>query len=262
MSVRCLGLVVGRGGTGLAGPAGGVQGPGDLLVVEAGVAGGGGQGAQVGRRVGLERAVGGPEQARVAVALGLAGDPAGQAVEGMTGGRAGLGPLPLPLGLQQLGDGLPVEGAVGAGGLEELVGVAADVGGRGQDVAAGGAEVQMVRGQVAVALAGAGEVGVQPAAGGADVGGRAGQQSGAAEAGVGGEPGAVRAVLVDVQDVGAGGAGGDGQVPGEAAAEPFCCPSLKIPMKAALTAPMWGCVKAPRPGWLRGLGGGGAGGCG
>ena len=29
------------------------------------------------------------------------------------------------------------------------------------------------------------------------------------------------AVLVDVQDVGAGGAGGDGQVPGEAAAEPF-----------------------------------------
>ena len=41
-----------------------------------------------------------------------------------------------------------------------------------------------------------------------------------------------------------------------------CCPSLKIPMKAALTAPMWGCVKAPRPGWLRGLDGGGAGGCG
>ena len=28
-------------------------------------------------------------------------------------------------------------------------------------------------------------------------------------------------MLVDVQDVGAGGAGGDGQVPGEAAAEPF-----------------------------------------
>ena len=128
--------MIGRGGTGLAGFAGGVQGPGDLLVLQAGVAGGGGQRAQVGGRVGLQGAVGGPEQARVAVALGLGRDPAGQAVEGMTGGRAGLGPLLLPLGLQQLGDGVPVEGAVGAGGLEELVGVAADVGGRGQDVAA------------------------------------------------------------------------------------------------------------------------------
>ena len=39
-----------------------------------------------------------------------------------------------------------------------------------------------------------------------------------------------------------------------------CCPSLNIPMKAALVIPMWGCGKAPRPGWLRGLGGGGAGG--
>jgi hypothetical protein len=28
----------------------------------------------------------------------------------------------------------------------------------------------------------------------------------------------------------------------------ICCPSLKIPMKAALTAPMWGCVKAWLPG--------------
>ena len=41
---------------------------------------------------------------------------------------------------------------------------------------------------------------------------------------------------------------------------PRCCPSLNIPMKAALVIPMWGCGKAPRPGWLRGLGGGGAGG--
>jgi hypothetical protein len=31
--------------------------------------------------------------------------------------------LLFPLGLQELGDGLPVEDAVGAGGLEELVGV-------------------------------------------------------------------------------------------------------------------------------------------
>ena len=117
------------------------------------MAGGGGQGAQVGGRVGFQGAVGGPEQAGVAVAFGLGGDPAGQPLEGMVGGRAGLGALLLPLGLQQLGDGVPVEGAVGAGGLEELVGVAADVGGRGQDVAAGGAEVQVAVGQVAVALA-------------------------------------------------------------------------------------------------------------
>ena len=41
-----------------------------------------------------------------------------------------------------------------------------------------------------------------------------------------------------------------------------CCPSLKIPMRAALRIPMWGCGKAPQPWWLRGLGGGGAGGCG
>jgi hypothetical protein len=39
-----------------------------------------------------------------------------------------------------------------------------------------------------------------------------------------------------------------------------CCPSLKIQMKAAFKMPMWGCVKAPLPGWRRGLGGGGAGG--
>ena len=114
MSVRCLGLVIGRSGVGRAGSAGGVQGPGDLLVVEAGVAGGGGQGAQVGGRVGLQGAVGGPEQARVAVAFGLGGDPAGQVVQGLVRGRAGLGALLLPVGLQQLGDGVPVEGAVGA----------------------------------------------------------------------------------------------------------------------------------------------------
>jgi integrase/recombinase XerD len=42
----------------------------------------------------------------------------------------------------------------------------------------------------------------------------------------------------------------------------MCCPSLNIPMKAALVIPMWGRGKAPRPWWLRGLGGGGAGGCG
>ena len=103
---------------------------------------------------------------------------------------------------------------------EELVGLAADLGGRGQDVAAGRAEVQVVAGQVAVALGGAGEVGVQAAAGGADVGGGAVQQPGVAEPAEAPEPVAGRAVLVDVQDVGAGGAGGDGQVPAGVAAEP------------------------------------------
>src|SRR5216683_2621776 len=83
MSGRCLGLVIGRDGTDRAGPAGGVQGPGDLLVAEAGMAGGGGQGTQVGGGVGLQRSVGGPEQARVAVSLGLGRDPAGQMAEGL-----------------------------------------------------------------------------------------------------------------------------------------------------------------------------------
>src|SRR6266545_2152884 len=34
----------------------------------------------------------------------------------------------------------------------------------------------------------------------------------------------------------------------------WCCPSLKIPMLAALGIPMSGCTKAPRLGWLRGFG--------
>ena len=41
-----------------------------------------------------------------------------------------------------------------------------------------------------------------------------------------------------------------------------CCPAFKTPMKVAFGVPMWGCGKAPQPGWLRGFGGGGAGGCG
>jgi hypothetical protein len=53
---------------------------------------------------------------------------------------------------------------------------------------------------------------------------------------------------------------GDGGEPFAGAEQ--CCPSLKCPMKAAFRAPMWGCLKAPQPGWLRGLGGGGAAGCG
>jgi hypothetical protein len=45
-----------------------------------------------------------------------------------------------------------------------------------------------------------------------------------------------------------------------ASAEAWCCPTLKIAMKAALAIPMWGRCKAPQPWWLRGLGGDGAGG--
>jgi hypothetical protein len=73
-----LGLVVGLTGAGAGGVAGGVQGPGDLGVGQAGLAGGVGELAQVGGGVSVQGAVGGPEQACVAVAFGLGGDPAGQ----------------------------------------------------------------------------------------------------------------------------------------------------------------------------------------
>jgi hypothetical protein len=65
--------------------------------------------------------------------------------------------------------------------------------------------------QAAGGLGGAGEVGVQPAAGGGDDRERPGQQPGPGELLASGEPVAGQAV-VDVQDVGAGRAGGDGQV--------------------------------------------------
>jgi len=76
--VTCFGLIVGSGRARLTGPAGGIKGSGDLPVAQADLAGGGGQRAEVGGRVGVQGAVGGPEQARVAVAFGLAGDPSGR----------------------------------------------------------------------------------------------------------------------------------------------------------------------------------------
>src|SRR5271166_443698 len=167
-----LGLVVGLVGVGAAGAAGGVQGPGDLGVGQAGLAGGVGERAQVGGGVGVQGAVGGPEQAGVAVAFGLGGDPAGQVGDVVARGT-GLRQGGLALGLQQPGDGGPVQVGLAAGLADELVGLAVDLGGRGQDVTALRAEVQVVRWQVAVVLAGAGEVGVQAAAGGAHVEGRA-----------------------------------------------------------------------------------------
>ncbi len=69
-------------------------------------------------------------------------------------------------------------------------------------------------------LGGAGEVGVQAAAGGAHVDCRAVEQPGLLELAEGGVAVAGRAVVIDVQDVGAGGAGGDGQVPVRVTAEP------------------------------------------
>ena len=57
-------------GAGLAGPAGGIQGPVDFLVAEAGLAGSLSEGAQVGGGVSLERAVGGPVQAALRLPSG------------------------------------------------------------------------------------------------------------------------------------------------------------------------------------------------
>jgi hypothetical protein len=75
----------------------GVQGPGDLPLAQAGLAGRGGQGGKVGGRVGVQGPVGGPEQARVAVPLLLAGDPSGQVAQVPAGVvvRLGKGGLPL-----------------------------------------------------------------------------------------------------------------------------------------------------------------------
>ena len=130
-----------------------------------------------------------------------------------SGAGARLGPGDLPPGFQQGGDRGPVQSAVGLQRPDEPVGLAVDPGRRGQDVAAAGPEVQVMGGQVAVALGRPGEVGVQPAARGAHVRGRAVQQPGAAERGERGVPVPGGAVIVDVQDVGSGCAGGDGHVP-------------------------------------------------
>src|SRR6185437_15656120 len=75
-------------------------------------------------------------------------------------------------------------------------------------------------GQVPAVLGGAGEVGVQAAAGGADVGRHAVQQPGRPDPVQGGEAVPGRAVLVDVEDIGTGGASGDGQVPARVPGEP------------------------------------------
>ena len=107
----------------------------------------------------------------------------------------------MALGFEQAGDLAPVQAAGCVPVADDLVGLAADLGGRGEDVAALGAEVQVVAGQLAAALVAAGEVGVQPAAGGGDDRARAVDQPGALELVEGGEPVPGRAVLVDVEHV-------------------------------------------------------------
>src|SRR6266487_3562817 len=111
-----------------------------------------------------------------------------------------------------------------AGGcLDDLVGLAADPGRRGQDVASAGQEVQVVIGQVAIALTGPGEVDRQPAGRGADVRGGAVCQPGLPEVAERGEAVTAVAMLVDVEDIGSGRAGRDREVavgvPGEPASD-------------------------------------------
>src|SRR5690348_4850904 len=191
----------------LVGLAGGAEGAGDLGFGQAGLAGGDGQRAEVGGAVGVQSAIGGPVQAVVAVALGLACDPAGQVAEIQVGRRPLSGSLELALGLQEAGRGGPVQ-AVGASEvLEDLVGTAADLGGQGQDVAALRAEVQVMAGQAATALVRAGEVGVHSAGRGPYPGDGAVGQPGRAEPVECLVPVPGGAVLVDVQDVGTGGTG-------------------------------------------------------
>ena len=67
-------------------------------------------------------------------------------------------------GFEQAGDLAPVQ-AAGPGLVpDDPVGLAADAGGRGEDVAALGAEVEVMAGQLAASLAAAGEVSVHAAA--------------------------------------------------------------------------------------------------
>src|SRR5207247_6176902 len=112
MSVGLLGLAIGMR---LACLARGIEGAGDFRIGEAGLAGSGSERAEVGGGVGVQGAVGGPVQARVAVAFGLAGNPAGELAEPVVSGVARCWVFVVPLGFQKSGDGGPVHGAVAAG---------------------------------------------------------------------------------------------------------------------------------------------------
>ena len=82
-----------------------------------------------------------------------AGHPPGQVAQIAIGGGVRLGPLGRPQWFQQGGNRGPVQSAVGLPCPDDPVGLAVNPGWRGQDVAAAGPEVQVMGGQVAVALA-------------------------------------------------------------------------------------------------------------
>jgi hypothetical protein len=123
-------------------------------------------------------------------------------------------------GVEKAGHGGPVQ-APGLGLVpDDAVGPAVDLGGRGEDVPAAGAEVQVLARQPPRWLVAAGEVGVQPAAGRGDDRADGLQHALALELAEGREAVARLAVLVDVQDIGARPAGGDRKVGGGLAAPP------------------------------------------
>jgi hypothetical protein len=159
-----FGLVLKRA---LAAVPGGADGPGDLATGEACCFCCQDQLDQDGGLVGFYGVAGGPVKAGVAVAFLEAPDPRGQVAE--VAGHRSRGPgRPGPPGVQQAGH----SGAVQASGLrlvcDEPVGPAVDLGWRGQDVPAAGAEVQVLARQPSGCLIAAGEVGVQATAGRGD----------------------------------------------------------------------------------------------
>src|SRR5205823_5167153 len=123
----------------------------DLPVGEPGGPGRVGEFGQDRLVAGFGGAAGGPEQAVVPVALVLPFDPGGEATQ-----LAALGPgWPdggALLGFDQAGDLVPVQAPGLAAVADDPVRPAADLGGRGEDVAAPGAEVQVLPGQLAAAL--------------------------------------------------------------------------------------------------------------
>src|SRR5260370_1331662 len=81
-----------------------------------------------------------------------AGGPAGRGGGGRGGGGAGVWPWGSPRGCERSGGGGRVQSAVGLCGAEGRVGLAVNKGGGGRGVPAAGPEVQVMGGQVAVAL--------------------------------------------------------------------------------------------------------------
>ena len=108
---------------------------------------------------------------------------------------------------------------VGALAVDGRVGVAVDDGGRHEDVSAAGLEVEVVTGQAAAGLCGAGVVQVQAAGGGGHGVGVPVEQSGLCQGPDGGVARSAGAA-VDVEDVDAARAGGQGQVRGGGAPPP------------------------------------------